>query len=410
MSKSFWSFLTGLTIGILICLITFQWKQAQINNFQSWIEKYIWFSSTSSSVSSTNYDEKFSQILAILKTQYISWDNIDISKLREASLRWLVEWLEDPYTIYMPAQDSKLFLDDLKWNNDFEWIWAVIGKTQWTIVVEQVLKESPAAKAWIKPLDHIVQIWEEPTMTMSATDAVKKIRWPKWTSINIWIVRWEEVLKLSVTRDKISVPSVESKVLNYSGANFWYVSIAIFWDETSSIFKKEMENLKNQNLSGIIIDVRWNWWGYLPVASDIASYFIPKDKLIVSGKYKNLPDENYNSKGYEWFQWKPIVVLIDWLSASASEIIALALKQDANATLVWTKTFWKWSIQTLYNWFWDGSSIKFTLWKWYAPDWSNIDRIWINPDVEIKFDREKYEKESLDVQLEKAKEILFWKK
>ena len=412
MTKSFWSFLTWLTIWIIFCLIIVQSKQTEINNFQNWIEKFISTSSISSSSISniSSYEKKLAQILWILKNQYISWDNIDTNTLQESAIRGFVEGLEDPYTIYMPAQDSKIFLDDLKWSNDFEWIWAVIWKTQWTIVVEQVLKDSPAAKAWIKPLDHIVQIWDEPTMSMSATDAVKKIRWEKWTSINIWIVRWEEVLKLSVTRDKISVPSIESKVLNYSWANYWYISIAIFWDDTASIFKKEVENLKNQNLSGIIVDVRWNWWGYLPVANELASYFIPKDKLVVTGKYKSLPEEKYTSRWYDWLQNLPVVVLIDGLSASASEIIALALKQDINATLVGTKSFWKWSIQTLFSWFGDGSSLKFTLWKWYAPDWSNIDHSWINPDVEVKFDRDMYEKQNIDNQLQKAQEILFSKK
>ena len=143
----------------------------------------------------------------------------------------------------------------------------------------------------------------------------------------------------------------------------------------------------------------------MPIAVEILSHFIPKWKTVVVAKYKSFPEENYKSEWYWNFANMPIFVLVDWLSASASEIIAMALKEDIWATIIGTKTYWKWSIQTVVD-LNDWSTIKLTVWKRYSPNWKNIDKEWFAPDIEIPFDYTWFQKKQIDNQLQKAIEIM----
>ena len=153
----------------------------------------------------------------------------------------------------------------------------------------------------------------------------------------------------------------------------------------------------------VMLDLRWNGGGYLPIAVDVVSFFLPSNELVTTARYGALPDEVYRSKGYGDLEWKPLLVLIDGLSASASEIIAGALKQRGGATLVGTQTFGKGSIQTIAT-IDDGSSLKYTIGKWYLPDDSNVDKIGLTPDIEVEFDVEGYLSWEVDNQLEQGKE------
>jgi carboxyl-terminal processing protease len=151
--------------------------------------------------------------------------------------------------------------------------------------------------------------------------------------------------------------------------------------------------------------LRWNGWWFLPIAVEITSHFVPSGKLIVTAKYKTFWDENYYSKWYKDLQSLPTVVLVDGMTASAWEIIAMALQEQKWIQLIWTQTFGKWSIQTIKD-FADWATLKYTIWKRYSPQWKNIDKSWVTPNVIIEFDIEKYKKDWLDNQLEEAKQLL----
>jgi carboxyl-terminal processing protease len=142
----------------------------------------------------------------------------------------------------------------------------------------------------------------------------------------------------------------------------------------------------------------------MPIAVEIASHFIEKWKLIVSAKYKWYEDENYYSEWFGEFEDMNIVVLIDGMTASAWEIIAMALQEQAWAKLLWTTSFGKWTIQTLDE-FADGDSIKYTIWKWFAPSEKNINKIWVDPDIVVEFDVDNYISNNYDNQLEEAKSV-----
>jgi carboxyl-terminal processing protease len=140
------------------------------------------------------------------------------------------------------------------------------------------------------------------------------------------------------------------------------------------------------------------------IAVEIASHFIPKWKLVVQSKYPWFTDEIYNSKWYWEFEWMKVVVLVDWLTASAWEILTLALQEQINATVLGTKTFGKWSIQTLHE-FPDGASLKYTIGKRFPPSGLSVDEIGITPDIVVDFDSTWYINDDVDNQLEEAKNL-----
>lgn len=381
-----------MAIGILIWFFWYQefWPKQDIEQYQ------------------TQTYQRFEEVLDTLQTLYYEQEKINTWKMIENALKAYVDALEDPYTSYLDSETNSGFQEDLKWEANFEWIWAVISKKNYYVLIEEVIKDSPAFKWWLLPLDRIVIINENPTKELSINEAVKQIRWPKWSTVSLRIERinkdeTKEVLEKNVIRDTISVPSVSSEIITWT-KNIWYLEISVIWTETENLLKKELLKFKNNSIEAIIIDLRWNWWWLLPIAVEIASHFVPINKLIVSSKYKQLWEEEYYSRWYDVFQ-KPIVVLIDWYTASAWEIIALALQEQIDAKIVWTQSFGKGSIQTMED-FDDWASLKYTIWKRYSPSGKNIDEVGITPDILIEFDLDKYKEQKIDNQLEKAKEIV----
>jgi carboxyl-terminal processing protease len=361
--------------------------------------------STPANLSSTS--STMNSIYTILKNNYFDKDKLVLTGMEEGSIKWFVEALQDPYTEYLPAQQNETFMDDLKGEQEFDGIGAAIQKKDNVIVIQEVYKDTPAARAGLQPLDAVVEISGEKTATMTAQEAVQKIRWPKGTTVKLLIFRSREtdamkkVFTVEVTRQTVSISSVSSSVIPVNGKNVWYISISIIGEDTETLLKKEITSLKDKNLAGIILDLRGNGGWYLPKSVEIASHFIPKGKTIVTAKYTNNPDEKYVSKWYGDYENLPVVVLMDWLTASAGEIIAAALKQERNALLVGKNTFGKWSIQTLVD-ISSGAALKYTIGKRYLPDDSNIDHIGVKPDVEVWFDKDLYDKEARDSQKERA--------
>lgn len=355
--------------------------------------------------------ERFEAIDAILQSAYYDTQKINTGKMLNNALKAYVDALDDPYTIYMDNEQNSWFQQELKWSSDFEWIGAVISKKDYYIQIDEVIKWSPAFNAGLMMLDRIVLIGTWSTKSLDVNEAVKRIRGPKWTSVKITLERiakdWsKKLIEKTIVRDKLIIPSVNGKIM--TGANsktIGYINISIIGEETETLLKKTLKEFSTKHIDGIILDLRGNWWGLLPISVEIASHFIPKGKLVVSTKYTTFEDEKLVSKWYPWYQNIPMVVLVDGLTASAWEIIALALREQRGAQLVGTQTFGKWSIQTMDE-FTDGASLKYTVGKWYTPNWENITTTWASPDVIVEFNAENYIAKSIDNQLEKAKEVV----
>ncbi len=353
--------------------------------------------------------KKYEDVFKVLADNYYTdGSGVKLDMLLESGLHGFVWGLKDSHTVYFDKQENDDFAKDLKGSYDFEWIGAVIGQSNDQIMVMEIIKGWPAHMAGIKPLDTILQVDGKSVAGMSVRDVVNLVRGPKGTSVELTLFSDKEkkVNKLIVKRDKIVIPSVYSKVYTGNNKTLGYINISTIWEDTAENFRKAYNEMVASGANGFIIDLRGNGWGILPIASDIASYFIPKDKIVTITKYKSLPEEIYYSKGLSKRKY-PIVVLVDELSASASEILAYALQYQAGAKLVGTTTFGKWTIQTLYT-LSDNSSIKFTIGKRFTPDNLNVDKKGIKPNVEIKFDAKLFETKQIDNQLEKAKETLAW--
>lgn len=347
--------------------------------------------------------EDFWDVYNLVKSNYYEIDNIKKKDIIDWLTSGLIKSLWDKHSEFMTKSEKETFEDTLSW--DFEWIWAVVEKTEIWIIIDRILKWSPAKEYWLRDWDIILKANDYILKDMSLFAAVDKIKWPAWTKVLLTIFREGEtdLLEIEVIRKKITVPSIEME--KFEDSNIWYISLNIFWDNTSIEFENALQELENKNIEWLIIDLRDNWWGYLQKAVEILSLFIENWKTIVQTKYKdNLLNRNYLSLN-DWNTFdKKIVVLINSNSASASEITAWALREYNKAILVWEKTYWKWSVQQPFD-LNDWSLLKLTIAKWYTAMWTNIDKDWIMPDIEVFFKEEDYNT-SYDRQLEEAKKIL----
>ncbi len=321
---------------------------------------------------------------------------------------WMVDWmvssLWDKHSEYMSKEEKESFEETLAW--DFEWIWAVVEKLEnYWVKVSMVVKDSPAKNSWILVWDVITKADSSELKDLNLYDAVNLIKWKAWTKVKLTILRSTEIdpIEKEITRKKINIPSVQTEV--FEDKNIAYIALNMFWDTASEEFKTALKEMQDKKVDGIIIDLRDNWWWYLQSSVEILSNFMEKWKVLVKTKFRDskFDDMYYSNNKWNIFD-KKIVVLINWNSASASEITAWALREYDKAILVWEKTFWKWSVQEpfdLSNWW----LLKLTIANWFTPNWVNIDKEWIKPDVEIKYIKEDYEKQ-YDRQLEEAKKVL----
>lgn len=338
-----------------------------------------------------------------IKKEYYSIEWIKKEDLVSWMVSWLVKALEDKHSEYMSSTEKKAFEETLSW--DFEGIWAVVEKAEIWVIVSMVIKDSPAKMSWIIAWDLILKANWEDLKDKNLYDAVKLIKWPAWTKVKLTILRsWEfESFEKEVTRQKIVIPSVQSKIIEKE--NLGYIALNLFWDKTAEEFRTALKEIKEKNVDWLIIDLRDNGGWYLQSAVEILSEFVEEWNILVKTKYR---DTMFNNAYYSLNTWdvfgKKIVVLVNNNSASASEITAGALREYNKAIIVGQKTFGKWSVQEpfeLSNW----GLLKLTIAKWFTPKWRNIDKDWIEPDIEIILTKEDYEK-AYDRQLEEAKKIL----
>lgn len=406
--RLFFLFILGILFGIVIFATIqnlqkykFEYKNIDLNtnNILQNISNYI-----PKSYDDTKY-KRLDEIYGILSSGFRSWSMINSWEMIQNATKAFVDSIWDPYTVYLDVKENKELTDALQGTQDFEGIWAYISKKENWILVDEIVKDSPAYKAWLKPLDTIVMIETGSTKWMNIWDAVSKIRWPAGTSVKLQIIRnnwWnQELMEKTVIRNKVEILSVKSDVLTW---NIGYVSISSVGENTAFLFDKELKFLLDQKINWLILDLRWNNWWYLEIAVDICSHFLDKRKIVVTAKY---PDSQqvYKSKWFGTIHDMPVVVLVDWMTASAGEIIAMALSEQIWSKTIWTKTFGKWSIQTIYN-FDDNSSLKYTIWRRYSPNNININWTGFDPDIQIPFDVTWYTDNHLDNQLQRAIETI----
>ncbi|MDA3802912.1 MAG: S41 family peptidase [Patescibacteria group bacterium] len=334
-----------------------------------------------------------------IKEYYVEKIKISDKDLFYGSLKGLAESTGDPYTTFLDPQESKEFDEDL--SGKFEGVGMEVGIRNEVITIISPLDDTPAKKAGVMPSDKIYAIDGESTIGMSLDDAVSKIRGPKGTEVKLTIIRGEEKpFDLTITRGVIVVDSVKYE-LREDG--IFVIRISNFNDDTEFLFYEAVNEIIEKNPKGIILDLRNNPGGYLDTAINLASKWI-EDGVIVAEQLNDNKREEYTARGLAQLKEYETVVLVNGGSASASEILAGALRDYKKAEIVGTTTYGKGSVQALRE-LSDGSYLKITVAKWLTPAGDYIDEKGIEPNIEVELTMEDVNNDH-DPQMDKAVELI----
>lgn len=345
-----------------------------------------------------NFD-LFWNVWDALEKQYVEKDKLNEKELFYGALRGMVEAVKDPYTVFMDPKEAAEFAESL--SGTFEGIGAEIGIRKEILTIVAPLPETPAEKAGLRAGDKIYAINSESTAGFTVEEAVRKIRGPKGTTVALTISRdgLGEAKDFVITRGMIIVKSVKTEKKD----DVFIITINNFNNDTASLFNEAVEDVLKTNPKAIILDLRNNPGGYLETAIDVASEWI-EEGIIVTEKFDENNKNEFPARGRARLKDFETIVLTNEGSASASEIVAGALKDYGKAKILGKKTFGKGSVQTVED-FKDGSSVKITVAKWLTPKGSYINEQGISPDEEVEMTAKDYE-EGKDPQMEKAIEEL----
>jgi len=334
----------------------------------------------------------------VIEDQY-TIEQLDYQKMVYGAISGMVDSLGDPYTVFLTPEENEMFNQDM--SGKFGGIGAEIGFRDKLLTVIAPLKNSPAEKAGLLPGDKILKVNEDEIIGMDIDKAVRLIRGERGTKVTLTVSREgiDKLKEIEIIRDIIVVETVEWKMMEN---NIAYLKISQFNEDTSAEFDSHINDILIENPNGVILDLRNNSGGYLDVAKEITSRFVDSGDVIVIESYKN-KEKIHKSKGGQKFSGVPVVVLINEGSASASEILAGALKDNGKAKLVGKKTFGKGLVQIMED-LKDGSAIKVTVSRWLTPNGIDINENGIEPDFEVELTMDDYINER-DPQLEKAMKL-----
>lgn len=318
---------------------------------------------------------KVPEVYRTLQDKYV--DPIDRRKLEDGAITGMLRALEDPYTTYMTPEEAKSFMENV--SNEFEGIGAEMREENGKIMIVAPIHDSPAEKAGLKPNDVVIAVDGKDLTGETTTEAVKRIRGPKGTEVTLTIQRAgvSDPFDVTIVRDTIPLKSVEAELLDGGMAK---IHVTKFSETTSGEFQAALDEMRAQGAQGFIIDLRQNPGGLLSAAVQLSEHFVPRGKEILKVKYRSGRQEVY--KAVKDTLDLPVVVLIDEGSASASEIMAGAMKESGGIPLVGMKTFGKGTVQTT-DAFADGSMLKYTTGQWLTPNDHLIHKQGISPDVEV---------------------------
>lgn len=339
------------------------------------------------------------QVYDSLKENYDG--KLDAASLQDGLKQGLAKATKDPYTTYFTPKEAKSFQDAL--NNSFSGIGAQLGQDdEGNLEVIAPIDGLPADRAGLKAKDIIVTVDGASTSDISVDQAVSKIRGPKGTKVKLEVVRNRaEQVNFTITREDINLPSVKTKILD---GNIGYIQISTFANDTVELTQKAAQEFKNKNVKGIILDVRDDPGGLLPAAIQVSSLWVTPGDKVLDEKKGSTVKESETATGGNILKGIPTVVLINGGSASASEIVAGALRDHNLAYLIGEKTYGKGVVQQLIS-FRDGSQLKVTVASWYRPNGQNINKQGIKPDKTVKISPEEA-KAGIDTQLQAAEAYL----
>lgn len=342
---------------------------------------------------------QFWDVWARVEDEYVDRANIDRTKLVDGAIAGMVRALGDPYTVYLPPVQAKQFLEDVRGN--FGGIGAEIGIRKDILTIIAPLKGSPAERAGLRSGDKIFKINATSTDGLSLEEAVSYIRGEIGTSVTLTIARESDVKEVKVTRDNIVIPIITAE---RKGNGIFLIHLMSFSEKSPQEFRGAVRDFLASGDDKLILDLRGNPGGYLDAAVDIASWFIPSEMVVAHERFADGTETLYKSSGHRLLEKTKVVVLIDQGSASASEILAGALRDDKKIQIIGQKSFGKGSVQTVDS-LRGGASLKVTIAKWLTPSGYSISEKGLDPDIAVEVSKDDIENEK-DPQLEKAIEVL----
>ena len=338
----------------------------------------------------------FTRVLDLIQRNYV--EEVDGEELTTKAIEGMLRGL-DPYSAYLSPERFREL--EIGTSGEFGGVGMEVTVDKGYLRVITPIEGSPAEKAGVKPRDLIIEIEDQSTKGMVVQEAVNLLRGPKGTPVEVTIQREgvSKPMKLTLVRDKITVKSVKYELLDNE---IGYIKLAQFQENTSQELRNSLSVLEANNgkdLRGVVLDLRNNPGGLLGEAIEVVDEFIDQGLIVsVKGRSEGQAREYYATKNGD-FQDYPIVVIVNDGSASASEVVAEALQDNKRATIIGTNTFGKGSVQTIIR-LEDGSGLKLTTAKFYAPSGRSISEIGVTPDVIVE------NKSSKDMQLETAVDLI----
>lgn len=307
------------------------------------------------------------------------YGEIDKQTLSDAAIKGMIEALNDPYSTYIDAENT----DDF--DEQIYGYYVGIG-TEITLndenqfEVTNIFENTPTTDANIELHDIVVKVNNEDVSGKTVSDIGKLIQGEIGTNVTLTLRRGEEEFDVTITRDRIDLISVTSQIFEKDDKRIGYIKITNFASNTFNQFQTALNELEENDIESLIIDVRDNLGGQLEVATQIASLFLTKDKVVYQLNTNGIIQPIY-STGPGSFQ-KPITVLINGATASASEVLAIALQESADATVIGTTSYGKGTIQESYK-LSTGATIKFTVQEWLSPNGNTVNEVGVKPDIEV---------------------------
>ena len=336
---------------------------------------------------------RFLRTMKLLKRNYNG--EVDNHQLFDGALKGMVESVGDPYTVYLNKKDFQQLSEMTV--GSFGGIGIVFGKRGNDYVVISALEDNPGAKAGIKSGDIITAIDDKSTREMNMEQVANKIRGKYGTTVTLELKDKEGKLrKVNVVRAEIKNPSVAGQLL--PNTKIGYIRIAIFNENTGDDFAQKYAELEKQGMQALVLDLRENPGGILDAGVDVARMLVPKGPIVsVIDKNGNKFEETSSLEKVKY----PLAVLVDHGSASASEIVAGAIKDTKSGKLFGVKTFGKGSVQSVYR-LDNNTAVKITVAKYYTPSGVSIHNVGIEPDVKVELPDDA----TVDVQLKAAEDYL----
>lgn len=322
--------------------------------------------------------KEISDIMDLISENYVGEKEIDRKVLLHGALKGLVDSLEDPHSNYFTKDNMEDFKEDIK--GKYPGVGMIIQKKKdEPLLVVSPIEDTPAYRAGIKPKDKILSIDNESTLPLTSDQSAKKLKGEAGTKVKLKVLREniDDPLEVELTREVINLKYVKSKMLN---DDIGYLRLTQFGENVYPDLAKELASLQKKGMKGLVFDLRSNPGGALDQAVKISSMFIENGKIVTT-RGKNRDEQISNREG-KYFGEFPLVILINGGSASASEIVAGAIKDHNRGVLIGDKSFGKGSVQTLIP-LPDGDGIKLTIAKYYTPADVSIHGVGIEPDIKV---------------------------